>query len=306
MSRWKLNTLICWNDFAPLNAREVVEHAHALGIEVIWGYTWCWGEPVDPNDPGQLARWRRRIIATYEDQYLPVGGDGVYFQTFTETHRERIGRKTIAELAVRWVNDIAGALLDRHPALAVQFGVHAISIRSRYRRLAAVDPRVSIVWEDAGCFPFSYDVADVCTIAGTADYTRKLAGLRGRSEDVGFVLKGMPNLNWATFEHQLGPFFLGRADRDFVRRRAEGLEARWKQVEHGWRKNLPSVCRVIRAALAARPAKLTLTGLVEDALWEQRMFLPPCLLAEAMWNPYERPEDILAKVSATRDASCLA
>jgi len=101
MSRWKMNTLVCWNDFAPVNARQIVEAAHALGIDVVWGYTWCWGEPVDPNDPDQLARWRRRIIRTYEEQYAPAGGDGIYFQTFTETDRLHIGRKTIAELAAR-------------------------------------------------------------------------------------------------------------------------------------------------------------------------------------------------------------
>jgi hypothetical protein len=71
------------------------------------------------------------------------------------------------------------------------------------------------------------------------------------------------------------------------------------------RKNLWAVCRTIRAAAAARPAKLTIAGLVEDALWEQRRWLPPCLLAEALWNPNEKPESIIAKVSATRDAHCL-
>ncbi len=306
MSRWKMNTLICWNDFAPGNAAEVVDFAHRVGIEVIWGYTWCWGEEVDPNDPAELASWRDRVIRTYERQYLPVGGDGVYFQTFTETHQKKIGPKTVAELAARWVNEIAGALLSRHPGLRVQFGVHAISIRRNFRRLKAVDPRVSIVWEDAGGFPYSYDVGDVATIDRTAAYTRRLAGLRAPDEDVGFVLKGMGSLSWPTFEHQLGPYVMGRADRDFIRRRAAMLAARWKHVELGWRRNLPAVCKTVRAALAARPKRLTVTGLVEDALWEENMYLPPCLLAEALWNPRENPDRIVEKVSAARDACCLA
>lgn len=305
MSRWKLNTLICWNDFAPANAREVVGHAHRLGIEVIWGYTWCWGEAVHPNDPTQLRYWRDRIIRTYEDQYLPVGGDGIYFQIFTETHDQKIGRKTIAELAAAWVNRIAGALLERHPGLRVQFGVHATSIRRNVGRLKAVGPRINITWEDAGCFPYSYDVDDVSSLAETLAYTRRLAGLRGGSEDVGFVLKGMPNLSWSTFEHQLGPYVCGRADRDFIRRRAAMVAPRWKQVELGWRKNFSAVCRTVKAALSARPARLTVTGLAEDAMWEEHMWLPVCLLAEALWNPSESPESIIAKVSATRDAHCL-
>jgi len=306
MSRWKMNTLICWNDVAPVNAREVVTCAHRLGIDVIWGYTWCWGERVDPNDPAQLDYWRERILRAYEQQYLPVGGDGIYFQTFTETHDQRIGGRTIAELATRWVNEIAGALLDRHSPLTVQFGVHAISIQQNVRFLKAVDPRVSIVWEDAGGFPYTYDVSDVAGIGRTVRYTRRLAGLRGPSGDTGLVLKGMRSLSWPTFEHQLGPFVLGRADRDFIRRRAAKVARRWKHVEMGWRQNLFAVCDTVRAALAAGPARLTVTGLVEDGLWERRMWLPPCLLAEVLWDPGEKPEAILAKVAATRDAHTLA
>jgi len=306
MSRWKLNTLICWNDFAPVNARQVVACAHALGIEVIWGYTWCWGEPVDPSDPDQLKRWRRRVIDTYERQYLPLGGDGIYFQIFTETHDRRIGRKTIAELATRWVNDIGSALLDRHPRLRLHFGAHAISIGGNLGHLRALDPRISIAWEDAGCFPYTYDAHDVGTLAETLTYTRRLAGLRGRGDDVGFVLKGMRSLDWPTFEHQLGPYVCGRADRDFIRRRAAMTARRWKLVELGWRKNLSAVRSTVQAALAARPKRLTVTALVEDGLWEQHMWLPPCLLAEVLWDPRQKPEAVIAKVSATRDAHCEA
>ena len=39
MARLKLNEIVIWNDYAPLNAAEVVACAHDLGIRVIWGYT---------------------------------------------------------------------------------------------------------------------------------------------------------------------------------------------------------------------------------------------------------------------------
>jgi len=306
MSRWKMNTFVCWNDFAPANASEIVAAAHRLGIDVIWGYTWCWGEEVDPRRPDQLARWRDRIIRTYEEQYEPLGGDGIYFQTFTETSKLTIGRTTIAELATRWVNDIAGALLERHPDLAIQFGVHATSIRQNVRHLAAVDPRVHLVWEDAGCFPYRYDPGDVSTVGKTAAYTRRLAGLRGGNAEAGFVLKGMTSLYWPVFEHQLGPFVMGRGDRDFIRRRAAEVAPRWKQVEIGWRKHLGAVCRTVRAAADGRPKRLTVTGLVEDGMWEAYMPLAPCLFAEVLWDPREEPEALIAKVSAARDVTCFA
>jgi hypothetical protein len=306
MSRWKMNTFICWNDAAPVNADEVVAAAHRLGIDVIWGTTWCWGEEVDPRKPAELTRWRDQILRTYDEQYAPLRGDGLYFQTFTETNRLKIGRRTIAELAAEWVNDIAGALLERHPGLTVQFGVHATSIRENLGHLAAVDPRVDLVWEDAGGFPFTYDVTDVSSLDETVAYTRRLTGLRGRKAEAGLVLKGMTSLYWRVFEHPLGPFVMGRADRDFIRRRAAEVAPRWKQVEVGWRRHLGAVCRTVRAALSGRPGRLTVTGLVEDGMWEERMWLPPCLLAEVLWDPRERPESIVARVSATRDAACLA
>ncbi len=306
MSRWKMNILIVWNDYAPVNAREITDYAHSLGIKLIWGFTWCWGEKVNPSDPGQLAFWRDRVIRTYEEQYLPLGGDGIYFEVFTETHERKIGRKPIAELAANWVNHIGKALLERHPDLWIQWGLHAISIRDDIDYIKAVDPRINITWADAGCFPYAYDVTGLESLDDALSYTRRLAGLRSPNEDLGLTFKGMIQLDWDTFENQLGPFVMGRADRDFIRRRTELVQPRWKQAEIGWRKHLPAVCRTIKAAVAARPKRLTITGLVEDGMWEERMPLPPCLLAEAMWNPSEKPESIIAKVAATRDAHCLA
>ena len=44
MARQGLNQVILWNDFAPLNAEEIVEYAHSFGIEVIWGFALGWTE----------------------------------------------------------------------------------------------------------------------------------------------------------------------------------------------------------------------------------------------------------------------
>ena len=42
MAHLKLNEVVIWNDFAPLNAADIVAYAHELGIRVIWGYSWGW------------------------------------------------------------------------------------------------------------------------------------------------------------------------------------------------------------------------------------------------------------------------
>ena len=306
MSRWKMNILIVWNDYAPVNARDITDYAHSLGIKLIWGFSWGWGELLNPNDSEQLAYWRNRVIDTYEQQYAPLGGDGIYFEIFTETESRKIGRKTVAELAARGVNHIGAALLERHPDLWIQWGLHATSVLDDIDYIKTVDPRINITWANVGSFPYDYEVAGMDNLEETLTWTRRLARLRGAQEDVGLTLKGMIQLDWDTFENQQGPFVMGRADRDFIRQRAELVQPRWKKVEIGWRKHFPAVCRTIKAALAARPKKLTITGLVEDGMWEERMPLPVCLLAEAMWNPDERPESIIAKVAATRDAYCLA
>ena len=42
MARLKFNELIIWNDFVPLNIREVIDYAHSYGIKVNLGYSWGW------------------------------------------------------------------------------------------------------------------------------------------------------------------------------------------------------------------------------------------------------------------------
>ena len=42
MARMKLNQLILWNDFAPINKKDFTDCAHSFGISVMWGYAWGW------------------------------------------------------------------------------------------------------------------------------------------------------------------------------------------------------------------------------------------------------------------------
>lgn len=37
-----MNKITIWNDFAPLNARSIIEEAHRNGIGVVWGFAWGW------------------------------------------------------------------------------------------------------------------------------------------------------------------------------------------------------------------------------------------------------------------------
>ena len=44
MARVRLNEVIIWNDYVPINIDEIVEYAHSYGISVVLGYSWGWRE----------------------------------------------------------------------------------------------------------------------------------------------------------------------------------------------------------------------------------------------------------------------
>lgn len=46
-----------------------------------------------------------------------MSGDGIYFQTFTETNEEKFGDIVIADAAVKLVNQTSDKLLKKYPNL---------------------------------------------------------------------------------------------------------------------------------------------------------------------------------------------
>ena len=271
MALWKLNVLSLWNDFAPLNAKDVVDYAHRRGIRVAWGFSWCWGEKVDPTDREDMERWRVRVLEIYEREYEGLCGDGIYFQIFTEHIGETVGGRSTASWAVEWVNTIAGSLLDHYPGLSIHFGLHATSVQKDLSEFAKVDPRIAIVWEDAGTFPYHHDPKKVEDLEAGVALTARTAALRGSAESWGAHLKGLTMLPWPEFEHQKGPFLLGEFSGDAVRAIAEKNAFIWKQAQTYWMKNLYAVLAVANAALdgtasvgAEKPDWPSLSVVVED------------------------------------------
>lgn len=309
MSRWKMNTLVLWNDHCPVNAAEIVSYAHSRGVKVVWGYSWGWGEEVDPTSGEETAKWARRALEQYRDGYALTGCDGIYFQAFTETNDTELRGHTIAELAVRWVNAIAERLLEEFPELWILFGLHATSIKDDYPVLSQVNRNIAIVWEDIGGppppFPYAYEPGAVAGVQEALAYTSRIARLRGAEERTGIVVKGMTNLDWETFKHQPGRLVLGEWPQDYVERRSQEKTARWRVVELEWRRSLPYLLDAVRAIAEARPLQSCVLGLVEDGMWEARMWLPVALLAEGTWNPRRAPDELVLRVSSTNDAFCL-
>lgn len=96
------------------------------------------------------------VVDTFVRHYAALPGDGIYFQSFTETAEEEHDGQIIADVVVRWVNRVCARILTLKPDLELQFGLHATSVRNRMASIAAVDPRIRIVWEDCGAFPYAY------------------------------------------------------------------------------------------------------------------------------------------------------
>ena len=288
MVKLRLNEIVIWNDHAPLNANDVVNYAHSLGIKVIWGFAWGWdnhcAEFLKSFDFRTLPQLKMHILQTYEEQYAGTGADGIYFQSFTETSADYAGEKCIAQVVTEFVNDVAGALLEKYPQLHIQFGLHATSVNTHLDHIKNVDKRVHIVWEDCGAFPYHYYTTETGNFSQTLQFTEKLLALRGAEERFGAVLKGMLNLDWLSFEHFSEPYILGEHTKHYLQNRQINKDRIWKTVQAGWLKNIEYVRRTV-ALIAFKGNDPIVQALVEDAMFENKITLPTALYAELLWTP---------------------
>ncbi|MDR1675308.1 MAG: hypothetical protein LBR86_02400 [Tannerella sp.] len=307
MRECKTNMVIIWNDFVPVNARDVIEYAHLNGIKVIWGYSWCWGQAVNPSDPADVEKWRNIVLETYEKQYRDLKADGIYFQTFTETSNTKIGGASISDLVVDWVNKISKPLYEKYPDLWIQFGAHATSISEECVKFSAIDKRMSIIWEDAGLpgddperpahckgFPYGYYPGDGDDFNATLEYTRKLLSVRGRDERFGAIFKGFPLLDWSYFENQKGPFILGETTADFREKRAAEKKYLWDYSTAYWLQRIGDLKKICTLIANADVRDRAVTALVEDSMWENDIYLSAALLGECLWDPGLDAADTIA------------
>ena len=278
MARLKLNELILWNDYAPVNGREIVSYAHELGIRVLWGYAWGWDTTMR-LDTSQEAT--NRIVATYERQYASLGGDGIYFQSFTETSSETLDGVLIAEAVVDFVNRTARELHKRHPGLRLQFGLHADSVKNHTECIAKVDPRIEIIWENCGGFPYHSCPDVIGDFEETRAFTQKLLSLRPGA-GTGAVFKGMTQLDWQRFVHQSGPEVLGCAGEDEIAARLPAVRRIWRYIAGEWLDHGAFARDIL--GLYAGHGNAAVYSLVEAGLFEKEIPLPAALYAELCWD----------------------
>ena len=284
MMMLKMNCVIIWNDFLPSNAREIIAYAHARNIRVIWGFAWLWDTDCAKFDMHTLRDQSAGILEKFEREFAGIDVDGIYFQTFTELGTDNINGVLIAEAAADFVNHTAEMFYRRWPEMEIQFGLHAESVRSRLEFLRRVDPRIRIVWENCGAFPFSYQPNQVAGFDETAAFVREIAHLRGEGERFGAVTKGLVNLDWSQFVHSRGSHCIGVSNARFKHNRVDRKAPIWKFVQASWIANADYAQEMIRIMADETGGDLCICGLLEDGMFEDGIQYPTALFARMLWN----------------------
>ena len=289
----KLNEVVIWNDFAPINAKDIADYAHDLGIKLVWGFPWGWGTDCRTSaklDDESLKQLGRDIVAKYEREYAHSGCDGIYFQSFTELGSAYIGEKLIAETVVDFVNDTAGMLLEKYPHLHIQFGLHADSVKNHTQFIAKVDPRIYIIWENCGGFPFQGfsahhgDIHEVGDLQATKAFVEKISVLRGRDDKFGAVLKGMLALDWGQFKHQKPGLIMGERSQRFLRHMTEEKNLIWRTRQSYWIRHVENLRQVVLSLIKDKDY-VNVQELVEKGMFETTVALPVAIYAETLWDP---------------------
>jgi len=305
MVKLKLNTVIVWNDHAPFNAREMVDYAHACNVKVIWGCSWFWDTDCTAVDLSALDAGIAGIVEAYERDYAPLGGDGLYFQSFTETSRETVGGQLIAGAVTEFVNKTAARLFEKHPDMELQFGLHADSVKKRLSYIKNTDPRIRIVWENCGAFPFAYIPDRVEDFDDTADFVAQLTHLREEfgAERFGAVTKGLVKLDWTEFEHLAGPMYIGASSEYLKANRIARKHKIWKYIQAYWLTNADYACRMIRLMADGTGGNTCITALVEDGMFEREIMFPAALCAEFLWDGGSTCREIMNRVALREDVT---
>lgn len=297
LAKLRMNTLIMWNDYAPMNAQEIIEYAHDRNVKVIWGFAWAWDTDCGAFDVDKVRASRGEILEKFEREYGRLDVDGIYFQSFTEVNVEYIGGKLIAEAVTEFVNETAQMFFEKYPDMEIQFGLHAESVRNRLEYLKKVDKRIRIVWENCGAFPFSYIPRDVENFDETCAFVKEIEHLRGEEERFGVVTKGLTKLDWSAFEHLQGPQNIGVSSEWMMKNRIERKHKVWKYIQAYWLAYADKAYEMIGLMQREKQGDLYITALVEDGMFEKQIMYPVALYAEMLWNPQADFKNMLSDVA---------
>ncbi len=283
MMKLKMNTIIIWNDFVPVNAKEMIDYAHSCNIKVIWGYSWLWDTKCAKVNMDTIYDGIDSILEKFEKEYKELNVDGIYFQSFTELNQEKIGDVLVADAVTKFVNTTAEKFFGKFGEMELQFGIHATSVKEKLEYIKNTDPRIRLYWEDCGSFPFDYDPQKIDKYDETKAFVKKTAHLRD-NEKYGAVTKGLVYLDWGEFEHLEGSFYLGKCSKKVAKNRIERKNRIWRYIQAQWIANADKAYDMFKTMCDECYGDLYITALVEDGMFEENIMYPVALYSEMLWD----------------------
>jgi hypothetical protein len=172
-------------------------------------------------------------------------------------------------------------------------------VKNKLDIIGTTDPRIRIVWEDAGAFPFSYFPSDIGEVEKTKRFLDRIASLRGKDDLFGVVTKGLTKLDWSTFTHPDAPLCIGVCEKETRRERLARKRKIWRYVQAYWIANADVAKDMIARMASLKDGDLYISGLLEDGMFEDKIFYPAALFAEMLWDP-ERDLRTLMSETALR------
>lgn len=297
LARLKMNTLVIWNDSVPIGAKEITDYAHSFGIKVIWGYAWGWDTDCKKVFGEKSENISKMIFEKYEKEYAMLGGDGIYFQSYTEVQTQEINGRNIAKEVATLVNETAALFYEKYPEIQLQFGLHATSVDENLEFIKTVNPKIRIVWENCGAFPFSYIPSDVEKFDKTREFIEKAAVLRGTNDKFGVVTKGLTKLDWTVFEHLDGAVCAGVCSKKMKQNRIERKAKIWKYLQAYWLVNADKAQEAVRIMADLKQGDLYITPLVEDGMFEENIMFPVALFSEMLWDTKTPVKEMISAVA---------
>ncbi len=298
LAKLKLNQMIIWNEFVPLNAKEIVDYAHSFGIKVIWGFAWGWKtncNVIESLDDEYLKELKAKVLQEYEENYSKLNQDGIYFQSFTEMQKDTVGGRVIADVVTEFVNETAGELLKRYPNLKIQFGLHATSVKDHLDSIKKVDKRIEIIWEDCGTFPYDYipKVKSEEEFENTLKFTKEIINLRGNAP-TSLIFKGLTTVDWEMFVHQSGPYILGENSKEIIESDRRLKEDIVKEFDSGWLEYGEYALKVVKEVLNQPNTNVGIYMCSEDG-FNSGVNLGEKIFSEIVFSPNRTYGEILKK-----------
>lgn len=299
MSRWKMNEWTVWDNYPPARMKEYVDFGHSRGIKTIagfglgWNPDWNYTLPpefdhgVSDRDPNgrymQMCSsntfnrqfFQTEVLKKIQNDYLPAGVDGIYFQTFTEVPLCQCADckgRTMGQLLLDFINPIVAAIKQQYPNLSVALGVHAD--HGDFSALVNLDPRCSIIWENCD--------------SGTS--------IRGPSEDYGYINKNLPY--WGGFgkDTPADPHYTEASLAAYMASTAGDFEIGGGL--QGKRNYMAGLQAWAAGLLGKSTANKHASTVADGSVFSRRTPFAEAALAEAEWNPSLDTQTVVAAIDS--------